>query len=143
MKTKVNYQGKEVEIELTEDQFAKIKNTKFGDYRDIQTFEDACESIGEKWSEPIGLPVDVIAYMKLRIIAKALNGCSWMTYQDTDEAKYYPYFNATGSASGFSYYAYTYDDSFSVVGSRLTFKTADIAKYAGTQFLEIYNEYIN
>jgi hypothetical protein len=143
MKAKVNYNDKEVEIELTEEQLEKINNTKFGDYRDITTFEDACEAIGEKWAEPKGLPSDVIAYMKLRIIAKALNGCTWMTYQDTDEGKYYPYFNATGSASGFSSYDYLYGISSSAVGSRLTFKTADIAKYAGTQFLEIYNQYIN
>lgn len=107
MKAKVNYNDKEVEIELTEEQIEKINNTKFGDYRDIQTFENACEATGEKWTEPKSLPVDVIAYMKLRIIAKALNGGSWMTYEDTDEGKYYPWFNATGSASGFSFIAST------------------------------------
>lgn len=143
MKAKVNYNDKEVEIELTEEQLEKINNTKFGDYRDIRTFEDACEALGKKWAEPKGLAVDIIAYMKLRIIAKALNGGSWMTYQDTDEGKYYPYFNATGSASGFSYFGFSYGRSSSNVGSRLTFKTADIAKHAGTQFLEIYNQYIN
>jgi hypothetical protein len=143
MKAKVNYNDKEVEIELTNEQLKKIKKAKFGDYRDILTFEDACEAIGEEWAEPNDLPVDVIAYLKLRIIAKALNGGSWMTYQDTDENNYYPWFYAFGSASGFSYGGYYYDRSSSNVGSRLTFKTADIAKYAGTQFLEIYNQYIN
>ncbi|MDP1816715.1 MAG: hypothetical protein Q8K92_19840 [Leadbetterella sp.] len=143
MKAKVNYNDKEVEIELTEEQIEKINNTKFGDYRDIQTFENACEATGEKWTEPKSLPVDVIAYMKLRIIAKALNGGSWMTYEDTDEGKYYPWFNATGSASGFSFDVCYYDRSASLVGSRLTFKSAEIAKYAGSQFLEIYNQYIN
>lgn len=143
MKAKVNYNDKEVEIELTAEQLEKINNTKFGDYRDIQTFEDACEAIGEEWAEPNDLPADIIAYMKLRIIAKALNGGTWMTYQDTDEPKYYPYFNATGSASGFSYFGCGYGHSTTYVGSRLTFKTNDIAKYAGTQFLEIYNQYIN
>jgi hypothetical protein len=143
MKAKVNYNDKEVEIELTDEQIEKINNTKFGDYRDIRTFKDACEATGIKWIESNGLPVDVIAYMKLRIIAKALNSGSWMTYQDTDEGKYYPYFNANGSASGFSCHVCHFADSHSGVGSRLTFKTADIAKYAGTQFLEIYNQYIN
>jgi hypothetical protein len=143
MKAKINQNGREVEIDLTPEQIEIVKSAKFGDYRDITTFEEACEAVGIKWEEPIGLPVDVIAYMKLRIIAKALNGGSWMTYKDTDEGKYYPYFNASGSAAGFSYDVCTYVRSGSFVGSRLTFKTADIAKYAGTQFLEIYNQYIN
>lgn len=143
MKAKINQNGREVEIDLTPEQIEIVNSAKFGDYRDITTFEEACEAIGEKWEEPKDLPLDVIAYMKLRIIAKALNGGSWMTYEDTDKGKYYPWFHATGSASGFSYHDFGYDRSNSDVGSRLTFKTSDIAKYAGTQFLEIYNQYIN
>lgn len=143
MKAKINQNGREVEIDLTPEQIEIVNSAKFGDYRDITTFEEACEAIGWKWKEPIGLPVDIIAYMKLRIIAKALNGGSWMTYQDTDEGKYYPWFTASGSASGFSADGYDCGDSNSGVGSRLTFKTSEIAKYAGTQFLEIYNLYIN
>ena len=74
MKAKVNYNDKEVEIELTEEQIEKINNTKFGDFRDIKTFEDACKATETEWAEPNDLPTDVVAYMKLRIIAKALNG---------------------------------------------------------------------
>ena len=143
MKAKINQNGREVEIDLTPEQIEIVKSAKFGDYRDITTFEEACEALGIKWAEPKGLPSDVIAYMKLRIVAKALNGGSWMTYQDTDEGKYYPYFNASGSASGFSFDGYYCVSSLSLVSSRLTFKTADIAKYAGSQFLEIYNQDIN
>lgn len=143
MKAKVNYNGKEAEIELTAEQLEQLSSTKFGDYRDIQTFDDACEALGITWEEPKDLPADVIAYMKLRIIAKALNGGKWMDYKDTNEYKYYPWFNAAGSASGFSYNGYDYDRLRSFIGSRLTFKTAAIAKYAGTQFLEIFKKYIN
>ena len=143
MKATVNFNDKEVEIELTEEQIEKIKNTKFGDFRDIKTFEDACLAVDIEWKEPEFLPADVVAYMKLRIIAKALNGGDWMNYKDTDEYKYYPWFNASGSAPGFSSYDYTYDGSFSFVGSRLVFKSEEIAKYAGKQFLEIYNQHIN
>lgn len=147
MKAKVNYNDKEVEIELTAEQIEKIENTKFGDFRDIKTFEDACQFLNLKeldWEAAIAmLPADAIAYLKLRLICKALNGGDWMDYTDTDVAKYYPWFNASGSASGFSCVGFAYVYSRSFVGSRLTFKTADIAKYAGTQFLEIYNQYIN
>ena len=143
MKATINQNGREVEIDLTPEQIEKVKSAKFGDYRDIATFEDACEATKTEWNEPNDLPTDVVAYMKLRIIAKALNGGEWMDYKDTDEVKNYPWFNSVGSSSGFSYHGCGCDYSHSVVGSRLTFKTADMAKYAGTQFLDIYNQYIN
>ena len=102
MKAKVNYNDKEVEIELTDEQIEKINNTKFGDFRDIKTFKDACEAVDIEWQEPELLPEDVIAYMKLRIICKAINGGEWLDYSDTDKYKYYPYFYSSGSAPGFS-----------------------------------------
>ena len=143
MKATINQNGREVEIDLTPEQIEKVKSAKFGDYRDIATFEDACSAVGIEWKEPEQLPTDVVAYMKLRIIAKALNGGDWMNYKDTNEYKYYPWFNASGSAPGFSFDDFGYVNSVSCVGSRLVFKSEEIAKYAGKQFLEIYNQYIN
>lgn len=124
-----------------------LQPKKFDSYKDIKTFEDACAAEG---IDPISfrearknLPADTYAYEQLKVISKALNGGEHMNYNDTEEYKYYPWFNAVGSSSGFSFGGFFYDNSYSYVGSRLTYKTREIAKYAGEQFLEIYNQYIN
>ena len=147
MKTKININGKEVEIDLTAAQVEAIKKATVN-YTDIKTFEDACvfENIGVEDffnSLPKDLPDDVVAYMKLRIIVKAINGGKVMNFKDTNENKYYPWFNAAGSVSGFSYDGYSYDYGYSFVGAHLCFIDSARAKYAATQFLSIYNDYIN
>ncbi|GAB1462206.1 hypothetical protein [Pedobacter sp.] len=146
MKTKININGKEVEIELTAEQIKAIKKATT-DYKDIKSFEDACAfenvDIAAFNSLVKDLPDDIAAYMKLRIIVKAINGGKSMDFKNTNENKYYPWFNAAGSVSGFSYYYYYYVDGCSSVSSRLCFIDSKRAEYAGKQFLSIYNEYIN
>lgn len=63
----------------------------------IKTFEDACREIGidaEAWSRDkisLGLEPDVLAFLKLRIIVKALNE-GWEPQFTEDECRYYPWF---------------------------------------------------
>lgn len=146
MKTTIKINDQNVEITLTPEQVAEIKKNT-SDFRDIKTVEDAFDFLGmtyNMWSEKYkDLPDDVLAYIKLTYIAKAINGGEWMDYSNTDEYKYYPYFNASGSAGGFSFDGYDFDFSYSTVGSRLVFKTKEMAEYAGKQFVNIYNQYIN
>lgn len=146
MKTTITINGKPVEIELTEDQVDQIKKQS-AHYTDIKTFEDACDFVGvdsDEFEESYShLPPHVYAYMKLTIISQALNGGIHMNYDDTDKYKYYPYFYAKGVSRGFSYDGSCCDDSISHVASRLTYKSGEIAEYAGEQFLDIYNRYIN
>lgn len=63
----------------------------------------------------------------------------WLNY---DEYKYYPWFDMAGSGSGFSYYDCCYAYVFSCVGSRLVYKTRELAKFAGQTFLEEYKGYM-
>ncbi|MCY4781780.1 hypothetical protein ORI89_19190, partial [Sphingobacterium sp. UT-1RO-CII-1] len=124
-----------------------ISPKTFNTYTDIKTFEDACLATGRTLksfeSEHKGKSDDSYAYEQLKIISEALNGGNHMDYSDTDEYKYYPYFNSVGSSVGFSYVDYHFDAAHSGVGSRLTYKSSEIATYAGKQFLDIYNKYIN
>ncbi|GAB3511804.1 hypothetical protein [Emticicia fontis] len=149
IKIKVPVSGIDTEIELTEAQVKELfeKSKKPFDFRDIKTVEDAFSFLSIDYAEFLEKHKDLdphaLAYLQLVHIIKALNGGDWMDYSDTNVAKYYPWFNASGSASGFSYHDYGYGNSLSGVGSRLTCKSAEIAKYAGTQFIEIYNQYIN
>lgn len=113
---------------------------------------------------------DVEAYLKLRIIVEALNE-GWKPQFVAGEWRYYPWFwfytnqqienmdeedrenvcRVVGRAShnanaggglvySFANYVPTYSDT--VHGSRLAFKTEELAEYAGKQFIEIYRDFM-
>lgn len=139
----------------------------------IKTFEDACREIGidaEAWNRDkisLGLEPDVLAFLKLRIIVKALNE-GWEPRFTEDECRYYPWFilytgeeynkldkeeksrvvyrsyysaNALGGVS----YAVAHDDSSlanASIGVRLAFKTSELAAYCGRQFLDIWADFV-
>lgn len=139
----------------------------------IKTFEDACNELGidhNEWMQDkkeLGLEADVIAYLKLRIIAAALNE-GWKPQFTTDEYRYFPWFclytqseidemneedksrvvcrssyNAN-AGGGVAYACASYDSSsaYTGIGSRLAFKTRELAEYAGRQFVEIWADYV-
>lgn len=139
----------------------------------VKTFKDACNELGiehDKWvqdKKDLGLEADVIAYLKLRIIAAALNE-GWKPQFTTDEYRYFPWFylytqseidemseeeksrvvcrsNNFANAFGGVACANTYSDSsytYTFIGSRLAFKTRELAEYAGRQFVEIWADYV-
>lgn len=139
----------------------------------IKTFEDACHEIGidaEAWNRDkisLGLEPDVLAFLKLRIIVKALNE-GWEPRFTEDECRYYPwfilytgeeynkldeeeksrvvcrsYYNAFalgGVSCADAYYDSSY--AFASVGVRLAFKTSELAAYCGRQFLDIWADFV-
>lgn len=112
---------------------------------------------------------DLIAYLKLRIITAALNEC-WEPQFTEDECRYYPVFefftknelnkmsddkkghvaivsSAYYNSSAGGYIACAYAGSvssfsFCNVGSRLNFKTRELAEYAGRQFITMYADFV-
>jgi hypothetical protein len=120
----------------------------------IKTFEAACKllKLDPKKVLPdiTNMPEEhqeaVLAHSMLVIITQALNkeangGEAWKpNWKDSSEWKYYPWFDMS-SGSGLSYDDYDLQDSDSFVGSRLCFKSADVARYAGTQFKSLYEKY--
>lgn len=148
----------------------------------IKTFEDACNELGEdhpmvsvydalvsganveqslaKW-----MGKDVVAFLKLRIIADALNE-GWHPKFTEDEYRYYPWFYiyTKEEYDNFSeeekhrrvgrvvYCGYSYaiayggvsgaghdsSSAYADVGSRLAFSNRDLAEYAGKQFIDIW-----
>lgn len=139
----------------------------------VKTFKDACNELGiehDKWvqdKKDLGLEADVIAYLKLRIIAAALNE-GWKPQFTTDEYRYFPWFylytqseidemseeeksrvvfRSYHNASAFGGVAYAFTNYASSragtsIGSRLAFKTRELAEYAGRQFVEIWADYV-
>ena len=113
----------------------------------IKTFDDVIRELGddpEEFKNAISImeEPDEIAYVKLKLIAKALNEGWTPDWSNGEWDKWYPWFNMNDSSSAgrFSFYAAATQYSYSNVGSRLCFKSEELADYAGTQFLELYRE---
>lgn len=139
----------------------------------IKTFEDACREIGidaEAWNRDkisLGLEPDVLAFLKLRIIVKALNE-GWEPQFTEDECRYYPWFilytreeynkldeeEKSRVVYRSFYYAVAFggvsvadasgDSSITSanIGVRLAFKTSELAAYCGRQFLDIWADFV-
>ena len=150
----------------------------------IKTFEDACRELGEEhpliqayrqileiatcedyMKETFG--VDMVAYLKLRIICAAINE-GWEPKFTEDEWRYYPWFYlytqqelddmdddekqerhmidtgdyetqycGFGSANSHSVPSHTYAH----FGSRLCLKNSELATYCGKQFISIWADF--
>jgi hypothetical protein len=112
----------------------------------VKTFEDACSVLGYEPDEEAyeHAAPEVTAYLKLHVIIKALNEGWEPDWKNLNEYKYYPYFymdKTRYSPSGFSLAGVNFSCSRSSVGSRLCFKNEALAKYAVTQFLDLYKQY--
>lgn len=112
---------------------------------------------------------DILAFAKLRVIAEALNE-GWKPKFDGDECRYYPWFYIYTKKEyeeldedekkdcrvvGRSYHnAYALGGvvcaiassassySYAVSGSRLAFKTRELAEYCGKQFIDIWEKFL-
>ena len=148
----------------------------------VKTFEDACRELGE--DHPFVLAYqntnlrdpevaeenrDILAYMKLRIIAAALNE-GWEPQFTEDEWRWYPWFTLwteeelsekseewkadrhlistgdySGDCAGFAFAssrnAPSNTDSFTYFGSRLCFKSEALATYCGKQFISLWADF--
>ena len=146
----------------------------------VKTFEDACAVLGnhafvnqyrrivEEQNPPMDETAkDIVAYLKLRIIAAALNE-GWEPKYVKGEEKWWPWYwlytqkeidkmnekqrakgvlfgghAHYGAYAGFAY-AYTYhspSNTTASVGSRLCVKSEALAEYFGTQFIKIWQDF--
>lgn len=117
----------------------------------IKTFEDACAELGENhqyvraYREWMRISYaeceDITAYMKLRIIASALNE-GWEPHFVDGESRWYPWF--TNKYSSLVYAGANNAGSYSVAyhSVRMVFKSKELAEYAGKQFADIYKDFL-
>lgn len=75
------------------------------------------------------------------LLASALNEGWKPDWDDSNEDKYYFWFEMGGS-SGFRFIDYVDWRSCSSVGSRLCFKSRELCEYAGKQFTELYKKFM-
>jgi hypothetical protein len=119
----------------------------------VKTFEDACKVEGV---DPKNLPIvehlpkkyrqSIIAHYKLMVITSALNEGWEPNFLDWNEWKYWNWFylEAAGASAGFASASTSYAASHTsaYIGSRLCFKTRELATYAREQFRDLYFEYL-
>lgn len=162
-----NLQGRYDNVEEAQDTVKKLTEDegngsifdyfyKEEDYEEItdrvKTYEDACkvlgvEPINEQNAKAQGFRSDEIARRKLETIAAALNEGWKPDWNNTDQYKYYPYFyiqeNAKGKGSaGLSCAAARASAACAaaMLGSRLCFYASRLARYAGNQFTDLYEQ---
>lgn len=162
-----NLQGRYDNVEEAQDTVKKLTEDegngsifdyfyKEEDYEEItdrvKTYEDACkvlgvEPINEQNAKAQGFRSDEIARRKLETIAAALNEGWKPDWNNTDQYKYYPYFyiqeNAKGKGSAGLSCALTNDAATyttASIGSRLCFYALRLARYAGNQFTDLYEQ---
>ena len=119
----------------------------------IKTFAQACKAVGhdpKKLPDVSALPkkyqAALIAHFKLVIITEALNEGWTPNWNDSNQFKYSPYFRVNASKdkpAGFGFSGTDYDGwlARTSVGSRLCFKSSELALYAAKQFEKLYIEY--
>ena len=132
----------------------------------IKTFEDAVAELSnramngdkdagkllDEWTIIIftANSKDLLAYLKLRIITYALNEGWEPEFEEVTEPRSYPCFYLPASrvvgrdavcGLVYSYKVNASLYSLSSHGSRLAFKSKELAEYAGKQFIEIYEDW--
>lgn len=152
--------------------FCKREAPTLDNYKTIKSYEDACEALGVSPIQPEKMNVSkhIVALMKLETISKALWGKDFDPKPDPKGEKcfWYPYFalytqdeieglneaqrgallsaNAyIGTVAGFGS-LYTHNRSSHATahsGFRLCQETEEKAQYFGTQFIELWAEYLS
>jgi len=110
----------------------------------VKTFFDACtETDMDPYYQAFTAgSTDDNAYQKLKVIARALNEGWKPDWNDGNQAKWYPWFYMNKPGFRFADSVYDYSHSYSAGGSRLCFKSRELAEYAGKQFMDIYEEFL-
>jgi hypothetical protein len=115
----------------------------------VKSYADACKVLGidpvnEEALTRAGFTKDEIAYRKLKTIAAALNEGWEPDWSNGSQYKYWPWFVYDLNTAGFACAntAYAASDAATNFGSRLCYKTAALARYAGDTFGEIYNDFL-
>lgn len=152
--------------------FCKREAPTLDNYKTIKSYEDACEALGVSPIQPEKMNVSkhIVALMKLETISKALWGKDFDPKPDPKGEKcfWYPYFalytqdeieglneaqrgallsaNASnGTSAGFGYLDTSFRSSYANanIGFRLCQETEEKAQYFGTQFIELWAEYLS
>ena len=120
----------------------------------IKTFEQACEALGVDANAlpdfsmiPEGHKKAMLAHYKLVIIVEAVNEGWKPDWSNHDEPKYELWPDVVSDETKPSGFGLSYDGAAdwragSYVGSRLCFKSRDLARHTFETFKELYEDYL-
>jgi hypothetical protein len=144
-------------------ELANLVNQAPQSWEDIKTFEDVFKVKFQSGENVLPIEVTeneqiilsyngqeknmlaVVAFLKLSLISRAMNclandGQIWQPdWSNTNEYKYYPWLKYV-AGSGFSGSGFDFGGAGTVVGSRLCFKTSEMARHAAVHFKDLYND---
>ncbi len=112
----------------------------------IKSFQEACIALNISSALPDFSSMSakdkaaMEAHYQLMIIVQALNGGWTPNWTDSSEYKYYPWFDMYGG--GFVLRGVLYGYSGTYAGSRLCFRSRELAKYAADTFIDLYKQYM-
>lgn len=117
-------------------------------YKEIKSYEDACKVLGV---QPISenavaaFPAEdrksMLAYHKLTIIARAINGGWKPDWNNRSQYKYYSVFYYENAGLSFAHTNYAAPSAAARVGSRLCFQTEAMSNYAAATFADLYTDF--
>ena len=115
-------------------------------YKEIKSYEDACKVLGV---QPISenavaaFPAEdrksMLAYHKLTIITRAINGGWKPDWDNTNQYKYYPIFYYENAGLSFAHDSASLTTAY--IGSRLCFQTEAMSDYAAATFADLYTDF--
>ncbi|MCC6448013.1 MAG: hypothetical protein IT215_04945 [Chitinophagaceae bacterium] len=114
---------------------------------DLRSFRDVVEMALDKgyiqeWIPQRSTEVDdEYAYRQLKLIVHVVNAGWRPNFENTNEFEYYPWFSVS-SGFAFGTATYHYDYAYMSTGSRLCFKSRELAEFAGKTFTDIYKAYL-
>lgn len=113
----------------------------------IASYEDACRVLN---IQPINeeafniFPKEdqrsMLAYHKLTVITRALNNGWKPNWDDQNEWKYYPLFRYVNAGLSCATTNSAASSAGAIIGSRLCFYASRLARYAGNQFTDLYEQ---
>lgn len=125
------------------------KNVFLKDVQDrIKSIDDAVQELGEDDPEvqelfklqEAGITSHVLYTQMLVVITKALNE-GWTPDWSSGMDKWFSWFNMSSSSAGWFSFGFSGNQrSGSVCGSRLCFKSRELAEYAAKQFIQVYEK---
>jgi hypothetical protein len=118
-------------IKTVEEAF-KARGLNFESLPDVSTFPEAIQKY-------------ILNHFILTVVVAAINEGWEPNWNDHSQRKYFPYFeveaneeNPAGVGFSHTFYVFWYTDT--TVGSRLCFKSSELAVYAAEQFPELWKE---
>lgn len=140
---------KGISITLTPEQLASIEAQKEQSksiINRVKTFEDACRILNIPTNKVTfdifekSVIVKYTSYEKLKIIAKALNEDVKIDFSNSNQRKWYPYWEFKNG--GWSLLSVTY--LYSTSSAEVVFLTSkEKAEYIATQFKDLYLDVLN